>query len=345
MNITKASFGLTKEGQEVLLYTLTNKNNMSMKIMTYGGIITALQVPDKNGKIGDVALGFNTLGEYLAGHPYFGALIGRFGNRIAKGEFGLDGKTYKLAKNDGDNHLHGGLVGFDKVIWDAVEIEAPDKIGLQLSYLSKDGEEGYPGNLNVTVRYLLTDQNELVIEYEATTDQPTVLNLTQHSYFNLGGEGSGDILDHEMMINADRFTVAGEGLIPTGELRPVFGSAMDFTSPKPIGSRIAEVAGGYDHNYIINSQPGELVLAAKVHEPQSGRTMEVWTTEPGVQLYTGNFLDGSLIGKAGNPYRKHSGFCLETQHYPNSPNQPEFPATRLNPGETYRQTTIYKFTY
>lgn len=344
MNVTKEAFGKTNDNQEVFLVILKNNHNITAKIMTYGGIITSILVPDKNGKIDDVVLGFNTMKEYLAEFPYFGALIGRYGNRIAKGKFVLKGKEYKLAVNDGQNHLHGGRIGFDKVVWEATEINNHNEVGVKLAYLSKDGEEGYPGNLTTIVTYLLNDQNELTITYEAKTDQTTVVNLTNHSYFNLRGEGSGDILGHEIMINADKYTVVNETLIPTGELRPVKDSPMDLTAFKTIGARINEVEGGYDHNYVLNkSKKNELSLVAKVHEPDSGRRMEVFTTEPGVQFYTGNFLEGNLKGKTGKSYQKNAGFCLETQHFPDSPNQPDFPSTVLNPGETYTQKTIYKF--
>lgn len=343
MNITQESFGQMKDGKNVLLFTLTNNKDMTVKITNYGGIITSIRVPDKNGAIDDVVLGFTSLKDYLAPHPYFGALIGRYGNRIAKGKFTLNGIEYKLAVNDGENHLHGGLIGLDKVVWDAAEIRNADEVGVSLTYLSKDMEEGYPGNVRATVEYLLNNQNELIIRYEAVTDKTTVLNLTNHSYFNLQGEGSGDVLNHEVMINADGFTAVNGSLIPTGEIRPVKGSAMDYTTPHSIGSRIQEVPGGYDHNYVLNKTQNELSLAAKVYEPKSGRTMEVFTTELGIQLYSGNFLDGTLSGKSGKNYPKHAGFCLETQHFPDSPNQPKFPSTVLNPGETYHQLTVHKF--
>jgi aldose 1-epimerase len=343
MNITKEVFGKAADNKEVVRFILKNSHDITIKIMTYGGIITSILAPDKNGKIDDLVLGFNTMKEYLAEFPYFGALIGRYGNRIAKGKFVLKGKEYKLAVNDGQNHLHGGRIGFDKVVWAATEINNHNEVGVKLTYLSKDGEEGYPGNLTTIVTYLLNDQNELTITYEARTDQTTVLNLTNHSYFNLSGEGSGDILGHEIMINADKYTVVNETLIPTGELRSVKDSPMDLTGFKAIGARINEVEGGYDHNYVLNKSNNELSLVAKVHEPNSGRQMEVFTTEPGVQFYTGNFLDGTLKGKSGKSYTKNAGFCLETQHFPDSPNQPDFPSTVLNPGETYKQVTIYKF--
>lgn len=347
MNILREPFGTAGNGQEVFLFTLSNcahPRNMIVKITNYGGIITSIIVPDKQGKLADVALGFYSLEDYRKKHPYFGAIIGRFGNRIAGGKFRLNDREYILVKNDGKNHLHGGKTGFDKVVWDAEEIRNPKEVGLKLTYLSKDGEEGYPGNLTTVVQYLLNDQNELIIRYEAKTDKPTVVNLTNHTYFNLAGEGSGDILGHQIQINADYYTAVGKGLIPTGQLKPVKDSLFDFTVPRAIGARIKDIKPGYDHNYVLNqNKPGELIQAAKVTEPVSGRIMEVWTTQPGMQFYTGNFLTGKLKGKLGRKYHKHGAFCLETQHYPDSPNHPDFPSTVLNPGETYRQETIYKF--
>jgi aldose 1-epimerase len=343
MNLQKELFGQTNQGEDVWLFTLSNDHDVTVKITNYGGIITAIQVPDQDGAIADVTLGFNTLAEYRKPHPHFGALIGRFGNRIAKGRFNLDGVTYQLAANDGANHLHGGRVGFDKVLWRAQEIRGSEAVGVALSYLSQDGEEGYPGNLQTMVKYTLNNRNELTLEYSATTDQPTVVNLTNHSYFNLSGEGSGRILGHKMQINADYITAIGEGLIPTGALTAVAGTPFDFTTPQTIESRFTAVKGGYDHNYVLNRKQTGLALAAKATDPQSGRTMEVYTTEPGVQFYTGNFLNGTLRGKSGQFYGPQSGFCLETQHFPDSPNHPEFPTTRLNPGETYQQVTRYKF--
>ncbi len=343
MKLMKEPFGRFKDGKEVSLFTLQNRQNTTAKIITYGGIVTSILTPDKSGKPDDVVLGFNSLEDYLGGHPYFGAIIGRYGNRIAKGRFLLNGKEYRLAINDGQNHLHGGLVGFDKVVWEAEELRSDDEVGVRLTYLSKDGEEGYPGNLHTIVSYLLNDQNELTISYEAITDQPTVVNLTNHAYFNLAGEGSGNILDHEIMINAHQYTAVSDDLIPTGELNSVKDSAMGFLTAKRIGADIHQVTGGYDHNYVLHKTGNGLSLAAKVYEPKSGRVLEVLTTEPGVQFYTGNFLDGTLTGKAGKGYGKHAGFCLETQHFPDSPNQPDFPATLLNPGDIYQQVTVYKF--
>ncbi len=342
------------DGQEVQLYVLCNANGMTAKISNYGAIVQSLTAPDKDGKLADIVLGYNTVAEYVEDTPYFGAVVGRYGNRIAKGEFKLDGKTYKLATNNEPGGmpcaLHGGLKGFDKVIWDAAALTDDGKKGLKLNYLSKDGEEGYPGNLNLTVTYWLTDDNTLEVEYLATTDKATPVNVTQHSYFNLRGEGNGDILGHELMLAADRFTPVDKGLIPTGELRPVKGTPFDFTTPHAIGERVDSkdeqmvFGGGYDHNWVLNNQDGDMALAARVSEPTTGRIMEIWTTEPGIQFYCGNFLDGHNIGKAGKPYKFRNGFCLETQRYPDSPNQPEFPSTILKPGEKLESKTIFKFT-
>ncbi len=343
MSVSIGSFGKTTAGKPVDLYTLENANGAKAVIMNYGAIVTKLYVPDKDGNMADVVCGHETLAEYEAGHPYFGAIVGRYGNRIAKGKFTLDGVAYELAANNDENHLHGGDVGFDKKVWKAEAVETDNSVGVKLTYISPDGEEGYPGTLTSTVVYELTNNNELKISYEATTDKATVLNLTHHGYFNLGGHDSGDILGHVMMIAADRYTPVDEGLIPTGELAPVAGTVMDFTKPTAIGARIKDVAGGgYDHNYVLNSQDGSMALAARVSESETGRVMEVYTTEPGIQFYTGNFLDGSNKGK-GAVYNKHAAFCLETQHFPDSPNKPEFPSVVLKPGETYTHTTVYKF--
>lgn len=342
MKITRTPFGAV-DGKEVFLFTLVNNGDMTVKIINLGGIITSVLVPDRTGKLDDVVLGFNDLSDYLRAHPYLGAIVGRYGNRIAKGRFVLNGKEYRLALNDGNNHLHGGTAGFHQVVWEAAAFEEEDGVGVELRYLSKDGEEGYPGNLTTTVRYLLTDRNEIVINYYATTDQPTVVNLTQHSYFNLKGEGCGDILDHEILIHARHYTVVNDELIPTGEIKPVADTPLDFTTFQPIGARIHLLPGGYEHNYVLNRGEAQPSLAAEVREPQSGRIMSVYTTEPGMQFYTGNNLDGTFTGKRGVKYDKHSGFCLETQHFPDSPNHPEFPSTVLNPGAVYRQTTIYRF--
>ncbi len=347
--VKKESFGKTSDGQGVDIYTLTNSHGVEAKIMNYGGIVTSLKVPDRNGQLDDVVLGFDNLDAYLKGHPYFGAIIGRYGNRIAKGRFKLNGVEYKLAVNNGENHLHGGLKGFDKVVWNARGLRVPNAAALELTYLSKDGEEGYPGNLSVKVIYTLTNANELKIDYSATTDKDTVVNLTNHSYFNLAGPGNGDILDHRLFINAARFTPTDAGSIPTGELRSVRGTPFDFTRPTVIGARINQdydqlkLGKGYDHNFVLNGRMGTLRQAARVYESTTGRMMEVWTTEPGMQFYTGNFLDGTLTGKDGKVYQQRYGFCLETQHYPDSPNKRSFPTTVLRKGARYHTTTTYKF--
>ena len=345
--VTKESFGKTAEGENVDLYTLRNVHGVETKITNYGGIVTSLKVPDRRGKFDDIVLGFNDLDSYLKGHPYFGAIIGRYGNRIAKGRFTLNGVEYKLAVNNGENTLHGGIKGFDKVVWTGLGIKTKLGPAVALTYVSKDGEEGYPGNLNVKVVYTLTNNNELRIDYTATTDKATVTNLTHHSYFNLAGEGNGDILNHQVQINATRFLPTDAGSIPTGELRNVAGTPFDFRKMFAIGARInkdeeqLKLGNGYDHTWIINGR--EMRLAAQAYEPTSGRRMQVWTTEPGMQFYTGNFLDGTLTGKSGKIYPRRSGFCFETQHYPDSPNHPKFPTTTLKKGATYRSTTIYKF--
>ena len=347
--VTKESFGKTADGANVDIYTLKNTHGVEAKITNYGGILVSLKVPDKNGKFDDVVLGFNDLDSYLKGHPYFGALIGRYGNRIAKGRFTLNGTEYKLAVNNGENHLHGGIKGFDKVVWTGSESKTKAGPAVTLTYLSKDGEEGYPGNLNVTVVYTLTNNDELKIDYSATTDKDTVLNLTHHSYFNLAGEGNGDILNHRVTINASRFLPTDAGSIPTGELRPVVKTPFDFIKAHAIGERInadeeqIKLGNGYDHNWIVNGRMGVMRLAATASDPSSGRTMQVWTTEPGVQFYTGNFLDGTLTGKSGKIYQRRYGFCFETQHYPDSPNHAAFPTTTLKKGATFRSSTVYKF--
>ena len=346
--VTKAPFG-TADGQSVDLYTLRNVHGLEAKITNYGGILVSLKVPDRNGKFDDVVLGFNDLDTYLKGDPYFGALIGRYGNRIAKGRFTLNGVEYKLAVNNGDNTLHGGLKGFDKVVWTGKEMKTKAGPAVALTYLSKDGEEGYPGNLNVRVVYTLTNNDEIKIDYSATTDKDTVINLTEHSYFNLAGEGNGDILNTIVTINGNRFLPTDAGSIPTGELRNVKGTPFDFLTPHAIGARINQdeeqlkLGNGYDHTWIINGRPGTLRYAAMAYDTTSGRTMQVWTTEPGMQFYTGNFLDGTLTGKSGRIYQRRFGFCFETQHYPDSPNHPAFPTTTLKKGATYRSTTIYRF--
>lgn len=349
--ITKASFGKTADGQNVDIFTLTNKRGLEVKITNFGGIITSLKVPDRNGKLDDIVLGFDNLDAYVKGNPYFGALIGRYGNRIAKGRFTLNGHEYKLAVNNGENHLHGGIKGFDKVVWTAQPARIRDGVALKLTYLSKDGEEGYPGNLKVIVVYRLMNTNELKISYSATTDKDTVVNLTSHSYFNLAGQGNGDILNHELFINAARFTPTDAGSIPTGELKSVTGTPFDFqnSAMQKIGTRInnddeqLKFGNGYDHNFVLNGPIGKLHQAAVAYEPTSGRLMEIWTTEPGIQFYSGNFLDGTLTGKDGKVYQRRFGFCLETQHFPDSPNQPSFPTTVLRKGELYHSLTIHKF--
>lgn len=329
------------------LYTLVNANQVRIDITNFGGKVVSIWVPDRDGKLGDVNLGYDSVQQYVNGNLYFGALIGRYGNRIAKGKFSIDGTPYQLATNNGENSLHGGPGGFHNVFWNGKV--ADDKRSVVLTYRSKDGEEGYPGNLDVKVTYTLTDANELKIDYEATTDKATVLNLTNHAYFNLAGEGNGDILGHEVTIYADRFCVVDAGVIPTGELRAVQGTLFDFLQPHTIGERIdgadtqLKIGRGYDHNYVLNKTSNELSLAAKVYEPTTGRIMEVWTTEPGLQFYTGNFMDGKDIGKGGKSYGYRTAFCMEAQHFPDSPNRPEFPTTVLRPGERYTQQTIYKF--
>ncbi len=345
--------GLSREEDfdGIRLFTLQNAKGMVVKVTNYGATITSIMVPDRDGKLADVALGYNRVEDYINGvnKPYFGSIVGRYGNRIANGRFTIDGTTYTLARNNGDNHLHGGVIGFDKVVWDAA-LDA-DHNRLTLVYLAKDGEEGYPGNLEAEVRYTLTDDNELVVEYRATTDKPTPVNLTQHTYFNLKGEGEGTILDHELMLAASRYTPVNAGLIPTGELADVRGTPFDFTSAKAIGRDIGKedaqlgFGGGYDHNWVLDraANDGTMVLAARAKDPVSGRVLEVRTTEPGVQFYCGNFLNGRLRGKSGKPYVHRGGFCLETQHYPDSPNQPTFPSTILRPGETYTSTTSFRF--
>lgn len=342
-------YGTTADGQAVEEYILTNANGMEVRIITYGGIITAIRVPDRDGELANVTLGFDNLSDYETRNPYFGNITGRYANRIANATFTLDDTEYTLAANNGPNSLHGGNVGFDKRVWNATSIEGDGEVGVELSYVSPDGEEGYPGNLDVTVIYTLTDDNEIRMDYTATTDAPTVVNLTNHAYFNLEGEGTGSIYDHILMINADRYTPVDETLIPTGELAPVDGTPFDFQVPKAIGpgqrsSHEQIVLGrGYDHNFVLSRDDTSMMLAARVYEPDSGRILEVWTTEPGIQFYAGNFLDGTLIGPSGHLYRQSDGFALETQHFPDSPNQPDFPSTVLRPGETYQTTTIYRF--
>jgi len=346
MNLEKTIFGKTLSGETAHLYTLTNTNGVEVKITNYGGIIVSWQAPDRAGNFGDVVLGYDSLSHYIAASPYFGCLVGRYGNRIARGKFTLNGTEYSLAVNNGPNALHGGLQGFDKVLWQAQEFITDETAGVDLSYLSRDGEEGYPGNLTVKVKYTLDNLNQLRIDYEATTDAPTVTNLTNHSYFNLAGKG--DILGHVLWLNADHFTPVDSTLIPTGEIRPLDGSPLDFRQPTAIGARInaadeqIKFGLGYDHNFVLNQADGSLRKIARVTEPTSGRVLDVFSTEPGVQFYSGNFLDGTNIGKGGQVYAYRNGFCLETQHYPDSPNQPDFPSTVLDLGETLRSTTIYQ---
>jgi aldose 1-epimerase len=349
MKSEKKPFG-NVDGKDVVLYTLTNAKGMVMSVTNYGGIVTSFMVPDKTGKMADIVLGHNDVDSYVKVNPYFGALIGRYGNRIGKAKFTLDGKEYALTVNDGENTLHGGKKGFDKVVWDAKEVKAANAVGVELKYLSKDGEEGFPGNLKVTVTYWLTNNNEFKIDYTAVTDKATVVNLTQHNYWNLSGEGSGDILSEELAINADKYTPVDAGLIPTGELAAVKGTPMDFLKSTVIGSRInadfeqLKFGKGYDHNWVLNkTKPGVMTHAATVYDPKSGRVMEVSTTEPAIQFYSGNFIDGTITGKSGTPYIHRSALCLETQHYPDSPNKPDFPSTELKPGQTYKTSTVYKF--
>jgi aldose 1-epimerase len=345
--VKQAPFGKTADGTPVEIYTLRNINGMEARIMTYGGAVVSLKVPDKNGKFGDVVLGYDSLGGYLTNSPFFGALIGRYGNRIANGKFTLDGQTYTLATNNPPNHLHGGVKGFDKVVWKAKPVGTFYGDGLELDYVSKDGEEGYPGNLTVKAVYVVTEKNELVIQFTATTDKDTVCNLTHHSYFNLAGKG--DVLNHVVQIYADKMTPVDNTLIPTGELRPVEGTPFDFRKPTTIGARINDAdkqlkfANGYDHNWVFDKRLGEFQRAANVYEPTTGRKMEVWTSAPGMQFYSGNFLDGTIKGKGGQVYKFRDGFCMEPQNFPDSPNHPAFPSTELKPGGFYKNTIIYRF--
>ncbi|MFN8354123.1 MAG: aldose epimerase family protein [Spirosomataceae bacterium] len=348
-SITKESFG-TVDNQPIDLYTLTNANGMTMKVTNYGCLITHLTAPDKDGNFEDVVLGFDSLASYLKPNPFFGAIVGRYGNRIANGKFTLDGQTYTLATNNGPNHLHGGIKGFDKKIWKAEEFKTDSGVGLTLTYTSPDGEEGYPGNLATKIVYTLSNDNTVRVDYEATTDKPTVVNLCQHTYFNLTGGAKRDILDHELSLHGSQFVPVDKTLIPTGELASVTGTPFDFTKATAIGARINDTTdvqikngGGYDHCWVVDRKDSSMVTFATVVEPVSKRKLEVSTTEPGVQFYTGNFLDGSLTGKGGLVYKKRYGLCLETQHYPDSPNQPKFPSTVLRPGQTYKTSTIFKF--
>ena len=347
--LTKASFGATTDGRPIDIMTLRNANGMEVRAMTYGGIILSVKVPDRAHRLDDVVLGHDAAAGYFSNSPYFGALVGRYGNRIARGQFTLDGKRYALATNNGPNHLHGGLKGWDQAVWNAAPFQDTRGVGIVFTHTSPDGDEGYPGTVQATVTYTLTDADELRIDYLATTDGPTVINLTQHSYFNLAGSKGSDILGHQVMIAADRYTPVDAGLIPTGALATVQGTPFDFRQATPIGARIdqkdtqLERGKGYDHNFVLNRHGGGLVLAARVFEPVTGRTLEVSTTEPGLQFYSGNFLDGTIAGKGGVTYGRRAGFCLETQHYPDSPNQPNFPSTVLRPGQAYRTTTVFKF--
>lgn len=350
LTISKSDFGKTKDGSPVEQYTLKNANGVEVNVITYGGRITSLKVPNKDGKLENVVLGHDTMEGYLRDdNPFFGALIGRFGNRIAKGKFTLNGKEYTLATNDGSNHLHGGVNGFDRVIWKAEPMEGTENSSLKLTYLSKDGEEGYPGNLNVTVVYTLTKDNALEVSYEATTDKATVVNLTQHAYFNLTGDFSKTILDHVVEINADTYLPVDETLIPTGEIRKVEGTPFDFTSAKQTGKEInadneqLKRGQGYDHCWVLNGDKGTMRFAASAYDKTSGRFMEIYSEEPAIQFYTGNFLNGTLPMPNGGTYAHRTGFCLETQHYPDAPNQKDFPSTVLEPGETYATKTIFKF--
>jgi aldose 1-epimerase len=347
--MNRQPFGQTKDGESVEIFTLRNANGMEAAIMTYGAIVQALRIPSQGGAPVDVVLGFDDLNGYLTDEPYFGAIVGRYGNRIGNARFVLEGVEYKLPANDGPNCLHGGTRGFDKHVWTPKDASGADGPAVQLTYLSKDGEEGFPGNLTATVTYTLSDRNELRIEYHATTDKATVLNLTNHSYFNLAGQGEGDILGHEVTIEADRTTPVDSTLIPTGQLEPVAGTPFDFRQPHAIGERIGadneqlKFGKGYDHNFVLNQASGAMGLAARVRDPKSGRTMEVSTDQPGLQFYTGNFLDGHIHGKGGKVYPRRGAFCMETQHFPDSPNKPQFPTSVLRPGQEYKTTTVFRF--
>jgi aldose 1-epimerase len=347
--VTRSDFGRTADGKPVHLFTLTNAHGLEARVITYGGILVSLKVPDRQGRLGDVVLGHDDLAAYLASPHYFGCITGRYANRIAGGRFTLDGKTHVLSTNLGPHHLHGGKRGFDKVVWEAGSVSGEDRSGITLSHTSPDGEEGYPGTLRARVSYTLTDQDELVVEYFATTDRPTIVNLTQHTYFNLAGDGARDILAHELQILADRYTPVDAAMIPTGAIAPVEGTPLDFRQPRPIGARIdakhEQIAhgSGYDHNFVINRRAPGLTLAARLSEPATGRVLEVETSEPGVQFYSANHLQGGPPGKAGRVYGRRYGVCLETQHYPDSPNRPSFPPTVLRPGEEYRSQTLFRF--
>jgi aldose 1-epimerase len=348
-DLERRPFGKTPDGAPVEMFTLKNAHGLEARVISYGAIVQSLLVPDGKGGTVDVVLGFDTLDEYVKGNPFFGCVVGRYANRIAKGRFTLDGKEYALVTNNGPNHLHGGRKGFDKVVWKATPRPNPDGDSLELTYVSKDGEEGYPGTLTTSLTYTLTRDDALRIEYKATTDKPTIVNLSQHSYFNLQGAGRGDILGHEIEIAARRFTPVDETLIPLGDLKPVEGTPLDFTKPHTIGERIGAKdeqivrGGGYDHNFVLDAGGGKPTLAARVKDPASGRTLEVHTDQPGLQFYTGNFLTDKVVGKGGRPYGYRQGFCLETQRFPDSPNRPNFPSPRLDPGQVYRQTTVWRW--
>jgi aldose 1-epimerase len=347
--IQKQHWGTLESGEAMDLYTIRNANGIEARITNFGGRLVSLKTPDRRGELGDIVLGFDTLAGYVQKNPYFGALVGRYANRIARGEFELNGTKYTLPRNNGENSLHGGLRGFDEVAWQARKVDSAPGRALELSYLSKDGEEGYPGNLQATVRYTLSDANELQVDYEATTDKDTVLNLTNHSYFDLSGTSAGEVVDSVVTINADRFTPVNAHLIPTGELRPVDGTPFDFRKPTKVAARIDQqdeqltFGQGYDHNYVLTRSGSAPTLAATAYDSSSGRVLEVLTTQPGMQFYTGNHLDGSVTGKGGVAYRFRSGMCFETQHFPDSPNQPQFPSTQLKPGEHYHGTTVFRF--
>jgi aldose 1-epimerase len=349
MKCEKKPFG-NVDGKDVALFTLTNSGGMKMSVTEYGGIVTSFFAPDRTGKMDDIVLGYNTIDGYVKNNPFFGAIIGRYGNRIGKARFSLGGKEFSLSVNDGENCLHGGKKGFDKVVWSGREVNRNDAVGIEFNYVSEDGEQGFPGNLSASVIYLLTNNNEFTIEYTATADKETVVNLTQHNYWNLSGEGNGDILGHELTMYADKYTPVDAGLIPIGELATVHGTPMDFTRSMKVGARInadfeqLKRGIGYDHNWVINRKsPEGLESAALVYDPITGRIMEVLTTEPGMQFYSGNHLDGSIIGKKGKPYARRSGLCLETQHFPDSPNKPDFPTTVLKKGQKYISVTTYRF--
>jgi len=349
--ISRASFGVTPDGESVDVFTLANGSGVEVRAITYGGIIVSLRVPDRDGRLGDIVLGFDNLDGYVEGSPYFGAIVGRYANRIANGQFTLAGETYHLATNNGPNHLHGGVRGFDKIVWHAEMLESDSGVAVIFTHTSPDGDEGYPGTLSIRVTYTLTPGNELVVDYLATTDHATPINLSQHTYFNLAGDGRRDVLEHVLTIDAAHFTPVDATLIPTGVVAPVAGTPFDFTTPTAIGARIhledeqLENGGGYDHNFVLDRDGAGLAHAARVEEPITGRVLDVYTTEPGLQFYSGNFLDGSIIGKSGRVYRHRYGFCLETQHFPDSPNQPAFPSTILRPGAEYRSRTVFVFSH